>query len=424
MGTPLAVILAVLVLLIGVSVATGWDEDAGGSKSASARIAPIGTIEARVERLRGLDFTTRPVPQTVTPAQARREGLADLDRSYPRSRRLADEEVLKLLGLIDPKVDLRAASSSVFGEQVAGYYDPRSRRLRVVSGASTSGRVLNELVLAHELTHALEDQRLGLDQERLSSNDDRALAYLSLVEGSATDVMYDYGARYFSGEELLGGVLGSAFQGTGGLPPFVTAQLVFPYQRGLAFVQRLVQVGGGRWTLVDAAHRSHPPVSTEQILHPDKYLRFEAPERVRLDPGKVLGADWTRSVAGVLGEWETGEMLAAGGGGAADAAAGWGGDRYELWQRPGPATGTAERCGPPCPGRDALVIRWRWDTPKDRREFLAALRRWISEGLGAQAVGPDRWVSRGATMIVARSGDSVTLALAPSGDVAARLAVR
>jgi hypothetical protein len=424
MGTPLAVILAVLVLLIGVSVATGWDEDAGGSKSASARIAPIGTIEARVERLRGLDFTTRPVPQTVTPAQARREGLADLDRSYPRSRRLADEEVLKLLGLIDPKVDLRAASSSVFGEQVAGYYDPRSRRLRVVSGASTSGRVLNELVLAHELTHALEDQRLGLDQERLSSNDDRALAYLSLVEGSATDVMYDYGARYFSGEELLGGVLGSAFQGTGGLPPFVTAQLVFPYQRGLAFVQRLVQVGGGRWTLVDAAHRSHPPVSTEQILHPDKYLRFEAPERVRLDPGKVLGADWTRSVAGVLGEWETGEMLAAGGGGAADAAAGWGGDRYELWQRPESATGTAERCGPPCPGRDALVIRWRWDTPKDQREFLAALRRWVSEGLGAQAVGPDRWISRGATVIVARSGDSVTLALAPTDDVAARLAVR
>ena len=94
----MAVILAVLVLLIGVSVATGWDEDAGGSSSASARIAPIATIEARVERLRGLTFTTRPVPQTVTPAQARREGLADLDRSYPRARRLADEEVLKLLG--------------------------------------------------------------------------------------------------------------------------------------------------------------------------------------------------------------------------------------------------------------------------------------------------------------------------------------
>ncbi|HEX3278920.1 MAG TPA: hypothetical protein VHR40_10390 [Thermoleophilaceae bacterium] len=415
----MAVILAVLVLLIGLSVATGWDEDAGGSSSASARVAPIGTIEARVERLRGLDFTTRPVPQTVTPAQARREGLADLDRSYPASRRLADEEFLKLLRLIDPRVDLRAASSSIFGEQVAGYYDPRSRRLRVVSGASTSGRVLNELVLSHELTHALEDQRLGLDQERLSTNDDRALAYLSLVEGSATAVMYDYGARYFSSEELLGGVLGSAFQGTGGLPPFVTAQLVFPYQRGLEFVQRLVQVGGGKWSLVDAAHRSHPPVSTEQIMHPDKYLRFEEPERVRLDPGKVLGDGWRRMTAGVMGEWETGQLLSAGGGGAADAAAGWAGDRYELWQRSG-----AEGCGPPCPERDALILRWRWDTPKDERQFLDALRRWISQGLGAQAAGPDRGTARGGSVAVAQSGDAVTLALAPDADLAARLAGR
>lgn len=415
----MAVILAVLVLLIGVSVATGWDEDAGGSSSASARIAPIATIEARVERLRGLTFTTRPVPQTVTPAQARREGLADLDRSYPRARRLADEEVLKLLGLIDARVDLRDASASVFGEQVAGYYDPRSRRLRVVSGASTSGRVLNELVLAHELTHALEDQRLGLDQERLSTNDDRALAYLSLVEGSATDVMYEYGARYFSGEELLGGVLGSAFQGTGGLPPFVTAQLVFPYQRGLEFVQRLVQVGGGKWALVDAAHRSHPPMSSEQILHPDKYLRFEAPERVELDAGTVLGGGWRRVVAGVMGEWETGELLAAGGGGAADAAAGWGGDRYELWQRSG-----GEGCGPPCAERDALVVRWRWDTPRDEREFSDALRRWVSQGLGAQPDGPDRWTARGGAVAMGRSGDAVTLAFAPDGDLAARLAAR
>src|SRR3954451_12403558 len=352
MGTPMAVILVVLVLLVGLSVATGWDDDEGGAKPASARSAPIRTIEARVERLRDLRFTSPPVPQTVSPAQARRQGLADLDRSYPRERRLADEEVLKLLGLLDPKVDLRAASSSIFGEQVAGYYDPRSRRLRVVSGASTSGRVLNEIVLAHELTHALEDQRLGLAQERLASNDDFARAYLSLVEVSATDVMSPSGGRYFSGEQLLGGVLGSAFQGTGGLPPFLTAQLVFPYQKGLSFVQRLVQVGGGRWTLVDAAHRSHPPVSTEQILHPDKYLRFEAPRRVQLDSGRVLGDGWRRSVSGVLGEWETGELLAAGGGGAARAAAGWGGDRYELWQRPG------KGCGPPCPARDTLVARW------------------------------------------------------------------
>jgi len=228
--------------------------------------------------------------------------------------------------------------------------------------------------------------------------------------------MYEYGARYFSGEELLGGALGSAFQGTGGLPPFLTAQLMFPYQKGLSFVQRLVQVGGGRWTLVNAAHRSHPPVSTEQILHPDKYLRFEAPRPVQLDSGRVLVDGWRRSVSGVLGEWETGELLAGGGGGAARAAAGWGGDRYELWQRPG------KGCGPPCPARDALVARWRWDSARDEREFAEALRRWVEQGLRAQPAGEDRWTARGGGVAVSRSGDAVTLALAPTAQRAARVA--
>ena len=122
------------------------------------------TIAARVEALRGLRFDSRPVPQTVSPAQARREGLEDLDRSYPEARRKADEEVLKLLGLIDPGVDLRSISASVFGEGVAGYYDPRSKRLRIVSG--TTPDALSEMVLSHELTHALEDQRFGLDRRR------------------------------------------------------------------------------------------------------------------------------------------------------------------------------------------------------------------------------------------------------------------
>src|SRR4051794_7401946 len=147
---------------------------------AAAPAVPVSTIAARVERLRGLRFDTRPVPQTVSPAQARREGLEDLDRSYPAARRKADEEVLKLLGLIEPDVDLRAISASVFGEGVAGYYDPRSKRLRIVSG--TTPDALSEMVLSHELTHALEDQRFGLDLQE-GASDDAALARLALVEG-------------------------------------------------------------------------------------------------------------------------------------------------------------------------------------------------------------------------------------------------
>src|SRR3954451_309140 len=98
------------------------------------------------------------------------------------------------------------------------------------------------------------------------SNDDRALARLALIEKR-------YLLRYFSAEEALAGVLGSAFSTGPDLPPFLQAQLLFPYTAGMACVQELVRRAGGRWTLVNLADRTRPPDSTEQVLHPDKYLR-------------------------------------------------------------------------------------------------------------------------------------------------------
>ena len=108
------------------------------------------------------------------------------------------------------------------------------------------------------------------------------------------------------------------------------------------------------------------------------------------------GAGWRRVTSGTWGEWQTNELL---GGDADAAAAGWGGDRYELWQR--------GRCAaPPCRDQDVLVMRWRWDTRDDAREFEAALR-----------AAP---VARGAA--VDARGDTVTLVLAPSAALARRLA--
>ena len=337
------------------------------------RDVSVTTLAHRVEALRDLRFTTLPVPVKVSADVARREGLEDLDRAYPASRRHADEAILRRLGLIERGVDLRAVSASLYGEGgVAGYYDPRSKRLRIVTGAATGTRVLQEVTLAHELTHALEDQRFGLSPEE-GSNDDRALARLALIEGSASLVMERYLLRHFSAEEALAGVLGSAFSSGPDLPPFLRAQLLFPYTGGMTFVQELRRRAGGRWTLVDLADRTRPPDSTEQVLHPEKYLRVEEPLPVSL--GMNLGAGWRRSASGVWGEWATGQLVGE------EAAAGWGGDRYELWH--GPAG-------------DVLTMRWRWDTRRDAREFAAAAR----EKLDATAV--------------TASGDAVTLVWAPS----------
>jgi len=106
----------------------------------------------------------------------------------------------------------------------------------------------------------------------------------------------------------------------------------------------------------------------------------------------VLGKGWTRATAGTWGELQTRELL-----GSAPAAAGWGGDRYELWQS---SAGVG----------DALVMRWRWDTRRDEREFLLRLGEFVRDKLGGQA-----------TAVVHRRG-AVTLAIAPDARLAARLA--
>jgi hypothetical protein len=380
MPTPLVVMAMLVSALLGQ-----WFVTDGESEPAPPA-APVAAIAARVEALRELRFEELPRPVAVTGEQARREGLEDLDREHPPERLAADEEIYKLLGLIDEDADLRELSGSLFGEGVAGYYDSRDGRLRVVEGAGTGNRVLAEMVLAHELTHALEDQRFGLESE--PSIDDRTLPRAALHEGSATALMYAYARDRFSAEETLGGLLSSVFQDSGDLPPFIQAQLLFPYVAGERFVSEPLRRAGGRWDLVDTAYELRPPASTEEVLHPAAYFDADEPRPVRLRARTVLGGAWRRALAGSWCELQTLELL----GGASEAAAGWGGDRYELWRSGGAA---------------ALLMRWRWNTPRDEAEFAARAR----EVLGERAV-------------VARRGGRVTLVVAPGRGLAERLAAR
>jgi hypothetical protein len=379
MRTPLAVIAVLLVVLLAIAAVTGGDDEA----PAQPAHASVAVVARRVEALRDLRFTALPKPVPVSAATARREGLADLDRDYPVAQRHADETMYKLLGLIAPSDDLRTLTGSLFEQGVLGYYDPRDGRLRVVTGNGTSTRVLWEMTLAHELTHALEDQRFSFPEQN-GSSDDRTLARTALIEGSATWLMYAYVQRHFSSEETLGSLLGAAFQDTGGLPPFLEAQVTFPYVGGEAFVENLRERAGGRWDLVNTAYKLRMPDSTEQILHPDAYFAADAPEPVRIR--NVLG--WHRAAAGTWGELQTRELVHS-----TKAAAGWGGDRYELWQ-----SGS----------QSVLVMRWRWDTPRDESEFVPALREWA-----ASLKRPHAVVDR---------GGAVTLVVAPNTRILERVA--
>src|SRR4051794_4557717 len=120
---PLLVVAVLLAILVPVGFLT--DEGPAGTGT-SEPMTPVRTIERRVEALRGLDFKRPPAVVGISAAGARRAGLEDLDTSYPPARRRADEAMLTLLGLLPPGTDLREVTGSIFGEQVAGYYDPRS----------------------------------------------------------------------------------------------------------------------------------------------------------------------------------------------------------------------------------------------------------------------------------------------------------
>ena len=161
-------------------------------------------------------------------------------------------------------------------------------------------------------------------------------------------------------------MLASAFQDTGDLPPFLTAQLAVPLRRRASrSCAGCSAAGGGRWDVVDAALRFRPPASTEQVMHPDKYLRVEQPGASRCaGRSRRSGPGWRgRARAARMGEWMT-EPLAC----AADRArraAGWGGDAYALLRRG---------------DRRALVARWVWDTPAERARVRGGAAR-----LGARA---------------------------------------
>jgi hypothetical protein len=303
--------------------------------------------------------------------------------------------MLEILRAVPTGTDLRREYGLEFRDQVGGYYDPRTKGLAVVDGPSARG-ALGDLVLAHELNHALEDQRFGLGEGGTQAAiSDRSLANTALVEGTATSVMYTYAQRFLDSPGALGDLLSAALQtGTGArLPRYLEDSLTWPYEGGLAFVNRLY-ARLHSWVLVNYALRQRRPATTEQVLHPDKYLTAERPLPVRAPAGP--GAAWRLVDNGTLGEFDIRELLRiANAPGADDAAAGWGGGRYALWQRG---------------GNHALVLSWRWDTRRDARQAAPALAAYRAFA-----------ARRGPAALAAR-GDATALGFAPAPALARRLA--
>jgi hypothetical protein len=370
-----------------------------------------------VERVRELRFDELPEPEVVSSEFLNRLGARELERRHGNLGIGADQAVGEITGLIESDEDLGAAYTST-GDLAAAAYDTRTKRLYVVSDAVAANQALVEFVLAHELDHALEDQHYAIGGGgRL--DDDAALARQALVEGLATDVMIEFAALNLNPLELLAAAE-TIDEGTGEVPKAYVDLLTWTYLGGRKFIASLRDYAGS-WKLVDYALESRPPTTTEQVLHPRKYVLDERPGDVRIDAAELRERGWTLADRSVFGELATDYLLRVGAEPeeARDAAAGWDGDRYELWRRDVAPGG----CEYPCRSDLVLVAKWVWDTPGDAVEFERAATTYLTEGVGGDAVAEDVWQVEGGYVAVASSAHETGLVFAPQAELARSAAV-
>jgi hypothetical protein len=328
------------------------------------------------------------------------------DTEYTAETAGREERALRALGFLTPGQDLRDIRARVLNENIAGFYDERPHVRRLFAISSSSGQklnLMNQLILSHELRHALQDQHLDLGRMlgKMSDYDDRRLAALSLIEGDATLLMEKYMA---SGQEesgtglegLLGGLGGEMMDGRAmaemfagpalsSAPPVVREQLLVPYLEGRRLAGKIFEKGGFR-ALNDRLQR--PPRSMEQVLHPEKYLdRIEEPIEVFLTEtdGAAVESEGRIGELFVRTLFESILPKAEG----MEAAAGWGGDRYVLW--------TDEE------GRNRLLWRTVWDTDRDAGEFFDALVRFASVRFGQ---GPTPEAKSGTVELEGKDGSA------------------
>jgi len=257
-------------------------------------------IERGLTKIRGLEFLS-PVPMEVkSPEELRQYLQAELDRQYSPQEIRGLQRVYERLGLLAPDVDLGEALLKLYTAQIAGFYDPQSGKLFLVpSGVPSVGwmvklvqfvlrrDLVNEMLLAHELTHALQDQHFGvLAAADDPTNDDRSLTLHAVLEGDATLAGFAYVFGGLPDSSLLdlvdrlGAVPDEIQAALPDTPPVLRDSLVFQYSEGARFVAFAYLRGG--WPAVDAL-LAHPPSSTEQILWPDKYfVRPDTPTEIRI----------------------------------------------------------------------------------------------------------------------------------------------
>jgi hypothetical protein len=261
----------------------------------------------------------QPLKKSLRSKQEIRAYLVRTDKEdKDDAQRYADTKALEAFGLIPKNFPLDSFMLDVLTDQVAGLYDPKAKEFYIADWIPADEQ---RDVMSHELTHALEDQSFDVDRwiKAARPNDDAEMARDAVSEGTALAAMVDYalrdqniGVRDLADVTTL--IRGRAIEEMdkdpklSKAPPYIRDGLLFPYLAGTTFSQEFLKAHTG-WSDLHLLFE-RPPVSTQQILQPDFYLKGVGPAEVALPAWKgLVPANWKLLEEDVMGEFGVQEVL-------------------------------------------------------------------------------------------------------------------
>jgi hypothetical protein len=322
------------------STAPAAPSDHATKANAADFAAAADEVLAQMSQITGLALRTPLKKSLRSREEIRAHVIEEMNEDKDKAERYAGARSAEAFGLLPKGFDLDSYMIDLLTEQIAGLYDPKAHEFYVADWIPIDDQ---RMVMAHELTHALEDQHFQIEAwvKAARPNDDAELARESVLEGSAMAAMVEYllqgsGRSLQDLPDINPAMLIGDMADTPLLkkaPPFLKDTLIFPYLDGLTFSAAVLRPSG--WEGL-AAIFTKPPVSTQQIMHPALYRSGKVPLSISLPPmDKALGGDWAKLEENAMGEFGWKEVLKQflGESAAKELSAGWDGDRYAVYEQ-------------------------------------------------------------------------------------------
>jgi hypothetical protein len=369
-------------------------------------------ILTEVENIRHLKVS-KPVSVGIKTTKELNKYLAKtIDKEYSDIEIRKEKLLYQHFGVIEKSMDFKQALLNLYTQQIAGLYDDKSKEFFIIErNGQSSDDGETDVVVSHELVHAIQDQNFNIDKYvRKDTNNDVISAKMAVIEGEATVVSMQYiftQSPLFAGnvpdiESLMDNPLVKLLDtGSKNIPGFFKEQLYFPYTKGSKFIQELHKHFDKDWKKMDIVYKN-PPVSTEQIMHPEKYLKNEKPENIVLNK-KIVDKEFKLVDTNSLGEFfmfnffleyltENDSKIAS---------EGWNGDKIQIYANKNDDT--------------FIVMNTSWDTTKDANEFFDYYKETVKERFSKLKVlenKPNKFLAQydGKKVLITKNKNRVNLA--------------